>query len=181
MASLMGHYRNQCVLQVPHSEDALRHLDGQICTINNTKGDGACGVHAAVGTFTAGQYFCADARTFLFQTYGETSAIFLERLGDTQIAQDLEHVLWQDLLKPCAAHRAGISHDRYRVREEGTKFNIWSQLRNLKLQSCASVLFAQSMTHTNVSRRLGLMFRMPSETCAFGHWKIFLFGHCSCL
>ena len=123
MTSVMGHYRNQCVLQVPLSEDALRHLDGQICTINNTKGDGACGVHAAVGTFTAGQYCCADARTFLFQTYGETSAIFLERLGDTQIAQDLEHVLWQDLLKPCAAQRAGISHDRYRVREEGTK--IW--------------------------------------------------------
>ena len=123
MHSLIGHYRNQCVLQVPHSEDALRHLDGQICTINNTKGDGACGVHAAVGTFTAGQYVCADARTFLFQTYGETSAIFLERLGDTQIAQDLENVLWQDLLKPCAAQRAGISHDRYRVREEGTK--IW--------------------------------------------------------
>ena len=76
MTSVMGHYRNQCVLQVPLSEDALRHLDGQICTINNTKGDGACGVHAAVGTFTAGQYVCADARTFLFQTYGETSAIF---------------------------------------------------------------------------------------------------------
>ena len=89
MASLMGHYRNQCVLQVPHSEDALRHLDGQICTINRTKGDGACGVHAAVGTFTAGQYCCADARTFLFQTYELISVLFsigfgLERSACTQ-------------------------------------------------------------------------------------------------
>ena len=39
MKSLIGQYRNECVLQVPQSEVLLRDLDGQRCVINKTKGE----------------------------------------------------------------------------------------------------------------------------------------------
>ena len=71
-------------------------------------------------------------------------------MGDAPIAQDLQNVLWQDLLKPCAAQSAGIALDRYIAREEGWK--IWHTMVSTQPQLAELCVTAVRTEHDAYQR-----------------------------
>ena len=73
----------------------------------------------------------ANARAFLLDAFGDSAEIFESKLQDLALFQNLQDVLWKELLKPCASLTAGIDNERFAEQEEEGKM-IWDQLLHTK-------------------------------------------------
>ena len=111
----------ESILQVPDetlSED-FRGLNGKRCRLHTTAGGGACAIHSVFGNLTAQGYFKQNARNFVLQTFTTSPTTFKTRLNHLPTLLDLSRVLWQDLVKPCAAQHAGLESRDLTIRHEG--------------------------------------------------------------
>ena len=66
----------------PEAPDVVRAVHGRAVQVQQTCGDGACGVHAVFGTSHNGEYIKANARTFLREPFGAPSADFFSIVSD---------------------------------------------------------------------------------------------------
>ena len=107
--------------------DVVQNLHGSSCEIRLTKGDGACAIHSVFGDDVSGEFVKANARAFLLNAFGDSAEIFKSKLQDLTLFQNLQDVLWKELLKPCASLTAGINNERFAEQEEEGKM-IWDHL-----------------------------------------------------
>ena len=110
--------------------DVVQNLHGSSCEIRLTKGDGACAIHSVFGDDVSGEFVKANARAFLLDAFGDSAEIFELKLQDPAVFQNLQDILWKELLKPCASLTAGIDNERFAEQEEGKM--IWDQLLHTK-------------------------------------------------
>ena len=97
----------------------VKQLHGRIIKVEDTMGDGACAVHSVFGEKQGVQFCKPAARGFLRRCFGPTSMTFEAHIGNDDILKELRHVLWQELVKPCALHEAQITNSRYIAKKEG--------------------------------------------------------------
>ena len=110
----------------PDTPCCVRSLHGKAIRARATCGDGACGIHAVFGMYTGTEYRKEKPRAFLRHLFGPTSADFYTNLADDELFQVLQQTLWQDLIKPCALHAAGVRGVDVVLREEGKM--VWKEL-----------------------------------------------------
>ena len=124
------------------------------CEVKRTKGDGACAIHSVFGEDLHGEFEKEGARTFLRDMFGPTAGDFSERVGDAAVLSEIECVLWQELVQPCAARDAGIRSSRLALRPEGNI--VWAEMtrRNFVFaQRCVAAAGAEHRSYeefTNV-------------------------------
>ena len=58
------------------------------------------------------------ARRFLREKFGEDAEAFSACLGDEDILKQLKHILWQELVQPCAAEYAQLVGHSWKVKVE---------------------------------------------------------------
>ena len=87
--------------------------------LKTRKGDGACAVHSVFGENRYGMFTKAAPRHFIRDRFGEDAGVFSACVGDAAMIRDLAHVLWQELVQPCAAEAAELVNSRLTVRTEG--------------------------------------------------------------
>ena len=81
--------------------DVVRELDNEYGEIHETFGYGACSIHSVFGTVSSsGAYYKHQAREFLEEQLTRSVEEFKARIQDEEIIEDLERVLWQDLVVP---------------------------------------------------------------------------------
>ena len=78
-----------------------------------------------------GEFVKPNARAFLFKEFGDSAEIFSLRLHDPALFQNVQDVVWKELLKPRASQTAGIDNERFAEQEEEGKM-IWDQLLHTK-------------------------------------------------
>ncbi len=112
-----------------------------------TVGDGACAIHSAFGTLTYRGLFKQNARAFLADAWGTTAEDLRRRTNDDALLRDVEDVLWQDLVKPCAAQEAGIEDGNLTVREEDLM--VWAKVCKVPdlRQRCVQEVLEQEATY----------------------------------
>ena len=96
-------------------------------------GDGACAIHSVFGERTEGGYYHARAREFMRRRFGETAEFFKNRLNDGDLARELEHTLWLELVKPMAVN--GTKPAEAAVNASNESRLVWREIvRNQSLQ-----------------------------------------------
>ena len=88
-------------VKTPDAPVVVRELHSLRCEVSTTDGDGVCAIHTVLGEKHRGVFHKKSARKFLRDTLGPTADDFTRRLADGRILTELQHVLWQELLKPC--------------------------------------------------------------------------------
>ena len=132
----------------------VRNLHGSSCEIRLSKGDGACAIHSVFGDDVSGEFVKANARAFLLQAFAISAEIFLSKLNDAALFQNLQDVLWKELLKPCASLTAGVHDEHFVVQEEGEM--IWDQLLHTKPEvraHCIQAAETEAATYQSLKQK----------------------------
>ena len=145
--------------------ETVRILEGKHYKIDPAVGDGACAIHSAFGTLTSRGFFRQNARAFLADAWGTTAEDLRRHTKDDALLRDVEDVLWQDLVKPCAAQEAGIEDGNLTVREEGLM--VWAEVCKVPdlRQRCIETVLEQEATYAALRRERNHVVQVFRQLC----------------
>ena len=103
-------------------DPVLSQFNGALVKTMRTRPDGACAIHSVWGKWLEGEFFKADARSFLAEAFGPTAEDFTRNLASPEVLNQLEMEVW-GLISPLAKQSNNLGASPLAGEPEGQE--IW--------------------------------------------------------